>query len=575
MKSSIDWWKLPAHEVVTALQKKQVTPAALVNECRKRWELTDGLINATPLPCFDRAMERAAVGVDSAEDVLSGLPVMIKDLGEAVEGLRWVEGSLIYEKRTADRTTATVAHIERRGGIVVGKTNIPEFGAECQTFNAVFGVTCNPFDTRLTASGSSGGSAAALAVGQVWLAHGNDLGGSLRSPAAYNNVIGLRPSPGLVATPGALPHPPWHDSTAPPPPPPAHQRLHSGGHWWVCKDEDGQEGWFKLGLYAQNGPMARCAKDVALFLDGMRGTEGWRELGFHHPGAAAGGFLRYLTDGPKQLPRKVLWMGSLGDLMEVDSEVMRVCWEAIDWVKGQGVEVREGQLAGIGEMPQVFRTLRSEIFEEKAQGETPIVLRDEYRDLVKPEVLWNTRDGLETSPEDRRWARDQHRHFVSQLDQLFFRDGVDFILLPCAPIPPFDHRIRYPSRIGSMTFPFYTEWFRLTSIMSLSCCPTLSLPVGFTSTSPPLPIGLQVVAPPFREKSLLQFASLYEEAHPSISGRVSLEHPVVCDPGDVISTHGSCLAIDGPRTAEEARVHHDESSRVYADRRRELHAWVD
>ena len=129
----------------------------------------------------------------------------------------------------------------------------------------------------------------------------------------------------------------------------------------------------------QNGPMARCAKDVALFLDGMRGTEGWRELGFHHPGAAAGGYLRYLTDGPKQLPRKVLWMGSLGDLMEVDSEVMRVCWEAIAWLKGQNVEVREGQLAGIGEMPQVFRILRSEIFEEKAQGETPIVLRDEYR----------------------------------------------------------------------------------------------------------------------------------------------------------------------------------------------------
>mmetsp|Transcript_1286 Transcript_1286/g.3697 ORF Transcript_1286/g.3697 Transcript_1286/m.3697 type:complete len:248 (-) Transcript_1286:1227-1970(-) len=184
------WWKVPAVKVVQALKQGQVTPLQLLDVAEQRISATDKFINACPTLCFDRArhaarqMEMKGHPVDPGPGYLYGLPIVIKDT-QAVSGVRFTEGSPIYAERIADWDDPLVAALERQGGIVMAKTNTPEFAAGSNTYNPVFGRTRNPWDTRKTCGGSSGGSAAAVSCGQAWMASGSDLGGSCRIPGSF------------------------------------------------------------------------------------------------------------------------------------------------------------------------------------------------------------------------------------------------------------------------------------------------------------------------------------------------------------------------------------------------------
>ncbi len=228
--------RLNAVEAVKLLNRGEVTPLDLVEAAAARIAATDPVINALPTLCLERARDRArrlmeARGVERPAGWLGGLPIAVKDL-EDVAGVRTTYGSPIYGDHVPARSGILVERLESRGAIVIGKSNTPEFGAGASTFNEVFGRTCNPWNAAKSVAGSSGGSAAALAAGQVWLATGSDLGGSLRTPASFNGVIGLRPSPGRVA------HGP-RDAA--------------------------------FNTMSVEGPMARTAGDAALFLDAMAG----------------------------------------------------------------------------------------------------------------------------------------------------------------------------------------------------------------------------------------------------------------------------------------------------------------
>ena len=195
--------RMTAREVVARLAKGEVSPLDLIDLAEKRIAETDGAINALPTHCFERARAKATALMQKRPaspppGYLHGLPVAIKDLAE-VAGVRTTFGSPIYADHVPARSDLQVEILEAHGATVVAKSNTPEFGAGAQTFNEVFGTTTNPWNTALTPGGSSGGAAAALAAGQVWLASGSDLGGSLRIPAAFCGVVGLRPSPGRVA----------------------------------------------------------------------------------------------------------------------------------------------------------------------------------------------------------------------------------------------------------------------------------------------------------------------------------------------------------------------------------------
>ena len=201
----MDLFALTACEAVALLREGHVTPLALIEAAEKRIEETNGPINAVVVHCFDRARERAKIlahtghPTDAEPGYLYGLPVLIKDT-VGIEGLPFTVGSTRFKDRVSRDSHLVVTEVERKGGIIIGITNSPEFGCGSHTFNDVYGTTTTPFDSRCSAGGSSGGAAAAIAAGQAWLAHGSDLGGSLRIPAAFCGVVGFRASPELASS---------------------------------------------------------------------------------------------------------------------------------------------------------------------------------------------------------------------------------------------------------------------------------------------------------------------------------------------------------------------------------------
>ena len=228
---SDDLCMLTAVETVALLRSGDVSPGELVEAALRRIERVDPQLNALPTLCAERALERARN--ISSDTTLAGLPIAVKDLND-VAGVRTTYGSPIYSDHVPDRSDLMVERLEQRGAVVVAKSNTPEFGAGGNTFNEVFGETRNPWDTSRTCGGSSGGSAAALASGQVWLATGSDLGGSVRTPAGFCGVVGVRPSPGRVAA-GLSPLP--------------------------------------FETMSVEGPMGRTVADAALMLDAMAGLD--------------------------------------------------------------------------------------------------------------------------------------------------------------------------------------------------------------------------------------------------------------------------------------------------------------
>ena len=205
-----DLIKLTARQAVAELKRGAVSPVELIDAALERIDQTGDAVNALPTICPDRARDNAARlpnldESDTPRGYLHGLPIAIKDLVD-VAGVRSTRGSPIFADHVPDKSDLLVTILESKGGVVLAKANTPEFGAGANTFNEVFGKTRNPWDTSKTCGGSSGGSTTALASGQIWLASGSDFGGSLRIPASFCSVVGLRPTPGRVARgPSAMP----------------------------------------------------------------------------------------------------------------------------------------------------------------------------------------------------------------------------------------------------------------------------------------------------------------------------------------------------------------------------------
>ncbi|MCA3556561.1 amidase, partial [Aestuariivirga sp.] len=231
-----DLIRMTATQIVDGLQQGSISPLDCLDALERRVAEANGPVNALPTLCFDRARAHARALMErplSERGPLAGLPVPIKDLTD-VAGVRCTQGSPIFKDRVAETSDLLVTHLEGRGGVIYAMSNTPEFGAGAHTFNEIFGVTRNPWNTALSASGSSGGAAVALATGMAWVAHGSDLGGSLRNPASFCGVVGMRPSPGRVAA-------------------------------TVFSKIDST-----LGV---EGPMARNVEDLALLFDAMVGEE--------------------------------------------------------------------------------------------------------------------------------------------------------------------------------------------------------------------------------------------------------------------------------------------------------------
>jgi amidase len=453
---------LPAREAVRLLQRREVSPVELVDAALERVAAVDPLVNAVPTLCADRARERARriEGTAPPEDRrgwLAGLPVLIKDLVE-VAGVRTTQGSPIFADHVPEASAYEVERIEAKGGIVLGKTNTPEFGVGANTFNEVFGATRNPWDTALTCGGSSGGSAVALATGMVWLADGSDLGGSLRTPATFCSVVGLRPSPGRVPHgPASLP----------------------------------------FATLSVEGPMARDVRDVALFLDAMAGFDPRDPLSYDRPAVPyAEAVLR-----PMPLAR-VAFSPDLGGITPVDPEVAALCRQAAGRFAQLGAVVEEAS-PDLGTAVEVFRVLRAAQF---AGNMAPLLA--EQRGRLKPEVVWNVEHGMRLAADEI--GRAERERGVLQRRMAEFLGRHDLLLCPAAIVPPFPVETRYLEELNGHRFPSYIDWVAITYAITLTGCPALSLPCSFTAGG--LPVGMQIVGPPRGEARLLAAAAMLEDA---------------------------------------------------------------
>jgi len=444
--------------VVDKLRSGDVSPLELLDALEQRIGEVDGAVNALPTLCFDRARNHARALMQrplAERGLLAGLPVPIKDLTDVAD-VRTTLGSPIYRDNVPARSDMLVEHLEDNGAIVYAKSNTPEFGAGANTFNEVFGATLNPWDTSRSAAGSSGGAAVALATGMAWLAHGSDMGGSLRNPASFCGIVGMRPSIGRVA------HSPK----------------------------------FKIDRnLSVHGPMARNVEDLALLLDAMSGEHPADPLSLP---ALPTSFLASARTG--NTPKRIAYSPDLG-ITPVDPEVAAITRKAAARFAEAGAIVEEAH-PDLGEAHECFHVLRAFDFAISKEQ-----LLREKRDLLKPEVIWNIEEGLKLSVTEIAKAEAQRVAMTARTIAFFQR--YDLLLTPATIVPPFPVENRYVAECAGKTFDNYVEWLGIVYAITLVCCPALSMPCGFTASG--LPVGLQVVAPPRGEAQLLAGARVLED----------------------------------------------------------------
>ena len=426
------------------------------------------LVPEMAMEAASRADERQARGEDLGP--LHGLPVAHKDL-VMTRGIRSTSGSLLLADHVPRHDDLIVERLRAAGAITLGKTNVPEFGAGSQTYNEVFGETLNPWDTARTCGGSSGGAAVALASGMVPIADGSDMGGSLRNPGNFCNVVGLRPSPGRVPI------------------------------------YPGSSDWSPLAVL---GPMARTVEDTALLLSAMAGPDPRAPLSLSTPGHH---FARPL--GRDFGGVRVAWSQDLGGL-PVDrrvTEVIEGCRGVFEAI-GCRVDDAEPDWSGADE---AFKTLRAW---EMAQAFT--ALPEEARDVLKETLRWNIDQGLALEVADVARAerlRGKVYHRVRE-----WMETYEFMVLPVNQVPPFDVSVRYPDEIEGVPMETYIDWMKSAYFVSVTGHPAISLPCGFTQEG--LPVGVQIVGRWQDEWGVLQLAWALQEVLEAERGIFSMRPPL-------------------------------------------------
>jgi amidase len=458
---SDELWRRSATELATAIRGREVSCLEVMQAHLARIEAVNPLLNAIVTLDADLGLRAAAAADDAlgrgeAPGPLHGLPMAIKDL-EDTAGMRTTYGSPIYRDHVPAADTLMVARLRGAGAIVVGKTNTPEFGAGSQTFNPVFGATRNPYDRARTPGGSSGGAAAAVASGMVPFADGSDLGASIRNPASFCNLVGLRTAPGRVpAVPSA-------------------------------------SAWNPMGVL---GPLARSVADATLLLRAMAGPDPRAPLSLDDPPE---GFVLGAGVDPRGV--RIAWSRNLGDL-PVEPAVTAVLEDHRAALEAMGcaVEDVEPDLTGADDAFEVLRAVGY------AQAFGPLLETD--GDQLKDTIRWNTRVGLALTGVDVARALGLQSEMYERMRALLER--YDALALPVSQVVPFAVEQEWVTEIAGTAMESYLEWMRSCSRITVTAHPALSLPAGFTPDG--LPVGVQLVGRQRGELGLLRLAAVIEQA---------------------------------------------------------------
>lgn len=406
------------------------------------------------LALADEADRRASRG--GTLPPLHGLPIAFKDLEPAI-GFPFTRGSPIFKAEMPAEDSVVVERLRHAGAIPIGKTNVPEFGLGSHTYNKVYGTTRNPYDTTKSAGGSSGGAGAALASGMLPIADGSDLGGSLRNPANFNNIVALRPTIGLVPA-------------APDPAP--------------------------LPGFSVKGPMGRSVADVAWLLGVMAGADARDPASMRSDPAVFGGPLERSFRGTR-----VAWCPDLGGL-PLDSRVRSVIEAQRATFEQLGCRVEEAS-PDLSGADSIFLTLRAW---RNAAVLGPLLAQ--HRDQMKPEAVGEIERGAALTGADVARAFVEHRGLMERMRR--FQETYEFTICAVNQVPPFDAALDWPTTIDGVALDSYIAWMKSAYRISVTCRPAASVPAGFTADG--LPVGVQIVGRHRDDLGVLQIAHAFEEA---------------------------------------------------------------
>lgn len=452
---------LSATELARHIRAGELSVTEVMEAHLAQIERVNPQVNAIVTLLPEQALSQAraadeALARGEAAGPLFGLPIAHKDLA-LTKGIRTTFGSPLFKDFVPDEDSLIVERLKQAGVITIGKTNTPEFGAGSQTYNPVFGATLNPYDLSKTCGGSSGGAAVALACGLQPLADGSDMGGSLRNPASFCNIVGMRPSPGRV------PH-------------------------WPALD-----GWSPLSV---DGPLARTVQDVALMLSAIAGPDPRSPIALTEPGSL---FAQPLERDFKGV--RIAWSRDLGGL-PVDPrvtaviEAQRSAFEALGCV----VEVVEPDFSDADEIFKVWRAWSFEL----AYAD----LLPDQRDQIKETVVWNIEAGQKLSGPQLGRAEIKRTALYQRLRE--FMNRYEFLILPVSQVPPFDVQQPYVSEINGVAMETYIDWMKSCYYISVTGHPAVSVPCGFTAEG--LPVGVQLVGRHQADWGVLQLAYAFEQA---------------------------------------------------------------
>jgi len=465
---------LDAIALARAIKTKQVSCVEVMNAYLDQIERLNPHVNAiVSIQPRERLIEQAKdrdsqLARGDYLGAMHGFPHAVKDL-EPTRGIRTTKGSPLFKNFFPRDDSILVERIRSAGGIIIGKTNVPEFGLGSQTYNPVFGTTLNAYNQSKTCGGSSGGAAVAVALEMVPVADGSDNGGSLRNPAAWNNVFGFRTSPGRVPS---------------------------------------QFYEVFLPSISVHGPMARTVPDLAMLLSVIAGYDPRTPLSIRQDAAEFAGPLERDFKGAR-----IGWVGDFGGQIPFDPGVLELCERSLKVFEALGCSVETASLDHpIEPVWQSWLTLRGwqiasefrAIFPDPAQ-----------RALMKPELQWEIENGLKTTAMEVAIAS-RVRTACYQAVLRFF-EKYDFMIAPASQVFPFDATIHWPKEVGGVSMDTYHRWMQVMIPISMSGCPALSVPAGFNGSG--LPMGIQIVGPNHAEMACMQLAHAYDQATNWVTNR--------------------------------------------------------
>ncbi len=459
-----------AVELAAMIKSREVSARELLAASLRRIEQVNPQVNAI----VTLEPEMAAGWADEADRVtasgvalgpLHGLPIAHKDL-ELTAGIRTTMGSPLLADFVPTEDGLIVHRLRAAGAVTIGKTNTPEFGAGSQTFNTVFGATRNPYDLTKTCGGSSGGAAVALATGMIPIADGSDMGGSLRNPASFCNLVGLRPSSGRV--------PSWPSTTP----------------------------WSGL---ATSGAMARSVDDLALQMQAIVGPHERAPISLPEPGSIFADLAELDVSG-----LRVAWSPDLG--LPVDPAVLTALADVPDRLAALGCTVSNA-MPDLSDARQIFQVLRAWQF-QISEGD----FYDSAPEHLKDTVRWNIEEARRRSLVDHATVTAAHVALVDRVHTFF--ESYDALALPTSQVPPFDIELDWPRHVADEPMQTYIDWMRSCSDISVTGCPAISMPSGFTPDG--LPVGVQFVGRPRGDVDLLRFARVWERVSDASARRATV-----------------------------------------------------